>query len=435
MLCRITNPGVSPVRPVQQTLAALTFTLASFAAAAQSEEQSAPPTQASPAAEAQAQPSELERRIDVLATEIEKLRLGEVVPAAEGSVHGLGPAASKVYRMEHGVSIGGYGEALYRNFVDEEKNDVFDFLRAVLYVGYKFNDKFVLNTEFEVEHAKEIFVEFAYLDYLYRPELSFRGGMVLLPMGLINELHEPTVWMGAVRPDVETRLLPSTWRENGVGVFGEVGPISYRAYLVNGLKGSGFTAAGLRGGRQKGAEAVSNDFAGVARVDYTGTPGLLVGASAYYGGSGQQLETSVPTFIYEAHLDWRWRGLEVRGLFARAHLDDVAGLNSESKLEGNGSIGELMQGWYAQVGFDVLSLVANSEMSLAPFVRWEDIDTQLRVPEGFASNPANDNQILTIGANFHPIPAVVLKAEYQSRRQRGGSTPADQYNVLLGYIF
>ncbi|MBS1152718.1 MAG: hypothetical protein H6Q89_4416 [Myxococcaceae bacterium] len=378
--------------------------------------------------------SELERRLDLLAAELEKMRLGEVVPAAEGSVHGMGPAASKVYRTEHGVTLGGYGEALYRNFDDAGKTDVFDFVRGVLYVGYKFSDKFVLNTEIEIEHVKEIWLEFAYIDYLLMPELSFRGGLLLLPMGLINEMHEPTTFLGSVRPETETRLLPSTWRENGVGVLGEVGPVSYRVYLVNGMKGSGFTGAGVRGGRQKGAEAFSSDFAGVGRVDFTGVPGLLVGGSVYYGGSGQQLAVDLGTLIYEFHLDYKWRGLEVRGLYARANLQNVAELNAELKLTGEQSIGEEMRGWYAQVGFDVFSLWSGTEMSLTPFVRWEDLDTQLKVPEGFSSNPANDNRFLTVGANFQPIPSVVIKAEFQRKFTRDGA-PQNQVNVLLGYIF
>lgn len=427
------------MKHLTRSAAVLMFSLFSLGASAQAPQPSeTTTTEAAPATEQQppqtATGSEVERKIDVLAAEIEKLRLGEVVPKAEGSEHGFGPAASKVYRTEHGVTLGGYGEALYRNYADAEKDDTFDFLRAILYVGYKFSDKFVLNTEIEVEHADEIYVEFAYVDYLWRPELGFRGGMLLIPMGLINELHEPTVFLGALRPETEQRILPTTWRENGVGVFGDLGPVTYRAYLLNGLKGSGFTGAGFRGGRQKGAEAIANDFAGVARVDYTGVPGLLVGGSVYYGGSGQQLDVDVPTLIYEAHLDYKWRGLEVRGLYARSSLDNVADLNTELELEGNASVGEAMQGWYGQVGFDVLSLVPNSTLRLVPFVRYEDIDTQLSVPGGFASNPSNDNQILTVGANFYPIDEIVVKAEYQNRSVRDGDGAAS-YNVLLGYIF
>ena len=100
-----------------------------------------------------------------------------------------------------------------------------DFLRAILYAGYRFNDKFLFNSEIEVEHANEIWVEFAYLDYLVNDNLTVRGGMLLLPLGLVNEFHEPTVFLGAKRPDTEQRILPTTWRENGAGVLGSAGMV------------------------------------------------------------------------------------------------------------------------------------------------------------------------------------------------------------------
>lgn len=390
---------------------------------------------ATPRAPDEARQREIERRIQVLADEVERLRLGDVVPRAEGSVYGLGPAASKVYRQQHGVSLGGYGELLYQNFLKDDTVDRIDFQRAILYAGYKFSDRVVLNTEIEIEHAREAWVEFAYLDFLLHPAFNVRAGLVLLPMGLLNELHEPTVFLGAMRPDTEQRILPTTWRENGVGVFGDVGPLSYRAYLVNGAKGAGFTSKGLRGGRQKGAEAMANDFAGVARVDLTAVPGVLVGGSVYYGESDQDLKFSLPTFIYELHADVKWRGLEARALFAAAHLDDnVATLNDTLKLTGTNSIGTRMRGFYAQLGYDVLSILPGARQSLVPFVRWEELDTQASVPATFAAADANDLSILTVGGNWYPIDQVVVKLEYQNRTD-AAEVSVKQVNALVGYIF
>src|SRR5436309_5161415 len=155
--------------------------------------------------------AELERKIEVLAGEIEAMRIGEAAEA-KGSDYGLGPAASKIYRTERGLSIGGYGEMLYSHFGSPQPARA-DLERAVLYVGYKFNDRWLLNMEVEHEHAgEEVDVEFAYLDYLWRPEANFRAGLLLVPMGFLNELHEPTVYLGARRPDVEQLIIPATWR-------------------------------------------------------------------------------------------------------------------------------------------------------------------------------------------------------------------------------
>ena len=117
-------------------------------------------------------------------------------------------------------------------------------------MGYRFDDRFLFNAEIEIEHANEISVEFAYVDYLLNDALTIRGGMVLVPLGLVNDFHEPTVFLGARRPQTERRIIPTTWRKNGVGVLGSAGPIAYRAYLLNGLDATGFSAQGLRGGRQ-----------------------------------------------------------------------------------------------------------------------------------------------------------------------------------------
>ncbi len=302
---------------------------------------------------------EIERRIEILANELESLRIGKAAVRAEESVHGLGPAASKVYRGQQGVSIGGYGEMLYQNFDStlengspNSKTDVLDFLRAIVYFGYKFNDKFVFNSEIEFEHAStgesgSASVEFAYIDYLARETLNVRAGLLLLPMGLVNELHEPTVFLGTMRPMTENRIIPSTWRENGAGIFGDVGPFSYRTYVVNGLDASGFGASGLRGGRQKGSKAKAEDFGWTGRLDYVGTQGLVAGVSGYFGDSGQGLSDTagtidVSTRIVEGHVDWRWKGLDLRLLHARAELDDVQRLNDALALTGSDSIGEEM---------------------------------------------------------------------------------------------
>src|SRR5262249_21507046 len=136
-----------------------------------------------------------------------------------------------------------------------EEGRQFDLRRAVVYVGYKWNDHLLFNSEGEFEHAgEEIEGEFAYLDYLWKPQANFRRGLILVPMGFLNELHEPTTFLGADRPDTEQLILPTTWRENGVGLFGDLGGFRYRTYLMNGLDASGFSERGLAGGRQNGSE-------------------------------------------------------------------------------------------------------------------------------------------------------------------------------------
>jgi hypothetical protein len=382
--------------------------------------------------------AELERKLEVLAGEIEAMRIGEAAQATS-SANGFGPAASKVYHGERGLSIGGYGEVLYQHF-DSGRSSEIDLLRAVLYFGYKFDDKWLFNSEVEYEHGgEEVEVEFAYLDYLWRPQASFRAGRLLLPVGFLNELHEPTVYLGALRPDIEQLIIPTTWRENGFGLFGQAGPFSYRTYLLAGLAAAGFTDQGLREGRQEGIESKADDVAWVGRLDYTAVPGLLVGGSAYVGNSGQGLRTAagrrlaVGTRLHEGHLEWRWRGLEIRALGVQSTLGDVAALNAALGRTGEESVGEKLQGYYMQLGYDLLA-GRGGEKSLTPYARYERYDTQKEVPAGFRRNPANDVKSLTLGLAFKPIEHVVLKADYQNYDNAAG-TGADQVHVVLGYIF
>ena len=396
--------------------------------------------------------TEIERRLGILAEEMEDLKVGEaaVKVSRDRTISGLGPAASKIYQKDQGVSIGGYGEALLEFFDDSRDDgsesgavDRFDFLRAVVYFGYKFSDRWIFNSEIEFEHAStseggSASVEFAYLDYLYRDALNLRTGLVLVPMGWLNELHEPTVYLGAVRPRTENRIIPTTWRENGIGAYGAFGGFDYRTYVVNGLDASGFSAKGLRSGRQKGAKAKAEDFAWVGRLDYTGVPGLTAGVAGYFGDSGQDLEDldgdsiAVGTSILDLHVEYRYRGLELRGLWAHAELDDVARLNEALDYEGNQSVGETLEGGYLQAGYDVLA--GRGKSSLTAYLRWEQINTQEQVPDGWTSNPANDEQLLTLGLAYQPIEQLIFKAEYQNIDNEAG-TGVDQFNLSMGYIF
>jgi hypothetical protein len=400
---------------------------------------------------------ELQRQIDVLTREIENLKsAAPEKPAPSGSrgAFGLGPAASKVYGLTRGVSIGGYGEVLYQNFDDERddgapsgRTDTIDLLRAVFYFGYKFDDRFLFNSEIEYEHATtgegdeekgEVSVEFAYLDYLVRPELNLRGGLVLIPLGFINELHEPPVFLGARRPDVERRIIPATWRELGIGVFGDAGSFAYRAYLVNGLESAGFDAeAPLREGRQGGSNASAEDFAVTGRLDFTGLPGLLLGASGYTGGSAQGRELDGRSFdvhvtLIDAHAEWRWRGIQARALIARGSIGDAAQVNEANGLSGTESVGRRFAGSYVEAGYDVL--FGRGSASLVPFARWERFDTQDEVPRGFEADPANDVRTWTFGLQYRPIPQVVLKADYQDVRNEA-RTGVNQFNLALGWLF
>lgn len=394
---------------------------------------------------------ELKRRVDVLAAEVEQLRSGEpeTIELSEERRRALGlaPSAAATYRRkDRGVSFAGYGEMLLENFASENQRGAanapttrLDFLRAVLYAGYRFSDRFLFNSELEVEHGNEMFIEFAYVDYLMTDHLTLRGGLLLLPLGLVNEFHEPNVFFGAKRPETEQRIIPSTFRENGGGILGSVGRVNFRAYVTNGLNGGGFTSAGVRGGRQRGIQARAAQPALSGRLDVTPVPGVFAGASVYHGGSGQEQvilngeALALGTTIAEVHAQAQLRGFDLRGLFARATIDDAGPASVVLRLPATAPIAGRMQGAYLQAGYNLLSR-RTTTVALTPYARYESVDTQNVIPTGFTRDLARDGQFRTLGVDLKPIPNVVLKAEYQWIRN-AGNTGRNQFNVNLGYAF
>ncbi|ADJ29750.1 hypothetical protein [Nitrosococcus watsonii] len=402
--------------------------------------------------ETKAQVKELEHKTGVLAEAVESLRTAMHIPEEfkYKSMYGFGPAASKVYQAGKGLSIGGYGNALYQNFVNGDGKDNADLERVVLYVGYKFTDRILFNSEIEFEHGTtgegdeekgEVSVEFASLDFFIDPRFNVRAGMLLLPMGFINLIHEPPFFFGNKRPEVEQRIIPSTWHENGVGLFGQLWPgLTYTMYGVNGLNAEEFSSRGIRDGRQAGSKALAEDLAFVGRLEYSPPAmlGLSFGGSAYVGNSGQDQsyagqDLDVFTQLYEGHLQWQYRGWWLRALGAWGHIGDAEAL-SAAKGE---TIGKSNFGWYTELAYNLLPLVWPETIQyLAPFFRFEQLNTIASAPAGFSDKGGINQDIYQVGINYKPIPNVVIKADYRNFVGRDSNpSAADEFNLGLGFIF
>ncbi len=403
---------------------------------------------AAPASDSERRIAELERRLEAMSRELEAQKSQAAMPEAnEAGQFGLGSSASKVYARPSGFSIGGYGEFLYEaktanlqdaTWVGSQKQA--DALRMVLYTGYKFTDRIVFNSEIEFEHggysddrpAGEAIVEFAYLDFLLNRAFNVRAGMLLLPLGFINELHEPPAFLGARRPQVERTLIPTTWHENGVGLHGDLpGHLSYRLYLLNGLDASAFTASGIRGGRQAGKEANAQSLAWAGRLDWTPRPGVLLGTSLYTGNSNQSGSgEAITTTLWDAHAEYRARGLQVRGLYTRT-TNAAAGVEALAPGDPARSVGTRQWGGYLEAGYDLLR---GDRQSLLPYVRWERLNAQAAVVSGGVASGSMDQALITLGAAFKPIPQVVVKLDF-TQAQNHAQTGRDQVSLALGYTF
>jgi hypothetical protein len=401
----------------------------------------------------------LMRKVDILTRELEKQRLGGVAERNYQSKFGMGPAASQVYfRKESGATIAGYGEMVYENFASKKddatpsgKTDQIDFLRQILYVGYKFNDQFVFNTEIEFEHAfvegdddapGEVAVEFAYIDAMLSPAATIRAGMVLVPVGIINEWHEPPTFYGALRPQTERNVIPSTWRGNGIGLLGSTeSGIGYRLFIVEGLNAANFSASGIRSGRQSGGKAIAENFALTGRVEYTAVSGLNIGASFFTGKSGQGLTTAsgekidAATSVFSAHALFNRSGLELRALYAQSSIDDTELLNQTLGFNGNSAIGKKQAGYYVTGAYNVLKHInPNTSAQILPFVQYEKLNTQKEVADGFSANPKNEITNITFGLMYRPITNIAFKLDYLDNKNEAG-TGLNQLNFAVTYLF
>ncbi len=263
--------------------------------------------------------------------------------------------------------------------------------------------------------------------------------MVLIPVGFLNELHEPPVFHGARRNSVETAILPSTWREVGVGLFGETGPFQWRTSAVASLSSLGFAANGIREGRQQGSDSLAEDLALTGRLDFTGVPGLIFGASFFTGNTGQGAAVGGRRIggrlnLFDLHLQYERRGLQVRGLYVKSTLDDAALIDEQNGLSGRDSVGERQRGWFLEGAYDVMTLRPAGQWSVIPFVRYERLNPQDRVPAGFEKDPSLDQAIWTAGLGVKPLTNVVLKADYQWL-SNGARTGTNRLNLAIGYLF
>jgi hypothetical protein len=402
--------------------------------------------------------AQLKQQLATVVNEVELLRAQLAAPEQEhplAAQNGFGPAASKVYDIAKGVSIGGYLEGHYaiRGFGDARTSDEMNLDREVLYLGYKFNDWITWNSELEFENGGterngSVAVEFSTLDFLFDPRINGRMGVLLLPMGITNEVHEPPFYYSTFRPQVEQQIIPGTWAEYGAGFFGNLGEsVSYRIYVVDGLNALGYNSAGFAEAPQGASEARANDLAFVGRVDFHPFEGLNVGGSYYVGGAGQGQKLAISgtqfkvpkarTSIWELHSTYHWRGLTTNALFAQSRVADAGQLSELFTLAGNEEpvISRRMFGGYLEAAYDIMPLIKpGSEMSLEPFFRWEYLDTQNDVPLGFVADRAWKQRVWVPGIQFKPIPNVVLKLDYRNVDDFANKQ-GDQVDIGFGLVF
>lgn len=341
------------------------------------------------------------------------------------------------------IPFGSFGEIHFTSTNGKSAGNEVDLHRFVLFVGHRFDLKTAVYSEVEIEHGgDEVAMEQLYLEYAPNRLVGARAGLLLVPIGIVNVLHEPPTFHGVERTTVDRVIVPTTWREPGVSIFGEpLEGLRYQLGVVNGLDASGFSAgSGIRGGRQGAGEAAMNDIAVVVRLDYAPIRGLDAGATFYAGGAGQDASGIRRTTLtmYEADVRGNVAGASMRAQYARGVIGGAEELAIATTAAGGTPIGAAFEGYYAEASYDVMRLVRGAWPSLAwelwPFARYEYTNTHVSMPEGFVANGAFEQSVVTAGVSVKPDPRVVLKADYQWTDAVSGNPP-NVWNLGIGYMF
>ncbi len=408
-------------------------------------------------AEVQALKAELAQRREAEGTKVQVAER-QAVPAPSMPAQPTSDAlAAPVVTAATGIAAGteaprlswfGYGELDYARPADQPGEARLDLARFVLGAGYRFDERTTLQSELEIEHAVssaddpgEVEVEQLYIARELGAGVQAKLGLFLIPSGLLNENHEPTRYYGVFRNHVETAIIPSTWREGGIGLQGNTGGgLRWDLGVTTGFDLSKWDAASGDGAEsplgaihQELALARAADLSVHGALNYTGITGLRIGASLFGGGVGQHQ----PGFagsrlaLWEAHAAWQPGAWDLAALYARGHIGNTAVVNRT--LVGNPTlVPEDFFGWYVQAAWRGL---AGSAWPVAPFLRYERFNTA----SGYAALGAGltpvvlpDRRAITGGAQWTLAPGVVLKADYVDF---AGGAAGDRLDLGLGYEF
>lgn len=370
-------------------------------------------------------------------------------------------SAEKILDSNGKLVIGGYGEVHYNQpfSQDTRSNGTLDVHRMVLMLGYNFNAKTQFISEIEFEHVSEVYVEQAFLQHKINNLINLRAGLLLIPMGIVNEYHEPTTFNGVERPLVDSKISPSTWREIGFGLSGTSidASLKYQAYLVNGFngyngKGNLSGKNGFRNGRQKGAESFISSPNFTGKVEYYGVRNLNVGLSGYFGKSQSTIyngiqkkdvaalvkadSSVVGISMLGADARYTIGGLQLRGQYYYASISNTEQYNRFTSVNGvQNDLGSAMSGYYVEAGYNVLRSFTNIPTELIPFVRYEQYNTHTATAGTLTQNKAYNSQAITTGLSYKMAKGAIVKTDLQFVKAESAAEFSKVWNVGIGVMF
>ena len=346
--------------------------------------------------------------------------------------------------------ISSYGEISYTRPKNASNQTQTDVGRAVLGISHRFDEKTKMVAEFEWEHAVtaaedkgEAAVEQLYVEHEFSNSVRAKAGLFLMPVGLLNTSHEPTAFFGVHRNFVETAIIPTTWREVGVGFSGAYeNGLSWDAGITTGFDLTKWDAASGDGTEsplgsihQEGQLAKSHDLSLHAAVNWRGIPGLLLGASVFSGKAGHATTdfagNDARVTLWDMHARYTPGNWDLSALYSRGSISNTEALNL-TFVGQTTPVPSSFYGWYAQGAYKLWSA---SGYSLSPFVRYEQLNTAASysaIPQGLGVPAASAEKVTTLGASFRIGEGVVLKADMQKFKRDSNQ---DRFNLGVGYSF
>jgi len=297
------------------------------------------------------------------------------------------------------------------------------------------------NGEYETEMEKggEVALEQFHLTYTYNKAFNIRVGHMVLPVGLTNAHHEPILFFGTVRPEGETTILPSTWHETGLSVFGTVGKkyskLTYEAYVTAGLNADGFGRDHWVADGKQGLFETDNftSPAYTLRLEYEGVPGLRLGTSYYFcndvtaNADKRYKYSSVGRShlnIFNADVQYRNKYIAARanviwGQLENARAMSAVNLSNKSNYH-HGAMHRIAKNALAygvEAGLNMRSLIKCKHMpTLYPFARYEYFNPQQKGEAGQTMDARCQVSKWVAGVNYYPLPYLVVKADWNTRR-------------------
>jgi hypothetical protein len=353
--------------------------------------------------------------------------------------------------QEHDIPstiVSGYGEIGYNRPTKSPQDTNVDVQRAVIGISHNFDERTKLVAEFEWEHAitssgdhGEAEVEQLWLEREFQPNLRGRAGLFLMPVGLLNQNHEPTAYYGVYRPAVDTKIIPSTWREVGLGISGDIttSALTWDAALTttpnlskwDSTSTEGQVRGPLQATHGEGQFAAASDLGGVVALNWRGVPGLLVGGSVVYDSIGQHqpdfLGNHSKLLMLDLHTRYQIGKLDLAGEIIRATISHTDDLNASfvAATPDPTLVPSLFYGGYVQAGY---RLWQQGDYVLKPFIRYEILNTAADFGS-LATAKQPDERIWTVGANFEIGEGIVLKADYRKNKVNKLPDPEEHFNL------